>query len=213
MYTHTHTHSCICNIGCTYICTVCLLRRFYSCSSFSFQCTYTRTYINYLYAVTGFMFVLPGLTLKIFPLTNFLCYCRIALLFFFACCCCYYWCFCFFVCFALVVHPPVAKAASAMAIFDNVFGVTHTPTQTHTHAYTTTEHTLVNELFFFLCAPVIVLKIHHKAYAKRSINRSVAEIASQKIVGQTSRRIGCCRGQRRNARQQQYVCCSRQQLS
>lgn len=119
----------------TYICIVCLLRRFYSCSSFSFQCTYIHQLYMYLYAVTGFMFVLPGLTLKVFPLTNFLCYyCRIALLFFFAWCCCYYWCFFFFVCFALVVHPPVAKAASAMAIFDNVFGVTQ-----HKHTLTRTQ--------------------------------------------------------------------------
>lgn len=100
---------------------------------------YTDAYIH-LYAVTGFMFVLPGLTLKIVPLTNFLCYCRIALLFFcFACCCrYYYWRFCFSVCFALVVLPPVAEAAIlAMLLAKH----THTLSRrheniTHIHAHT-----------------------------------------------------------------------------
>lgn len=57
-------------------------------------CTYTHKqiyihmYVN-IYAVTGFMFVLPGLTLKLVPLTNFLCYyCRIALLLFLFRTCC-----------------------------------------------------------------------------------------------------------------------------
>lgn len=136
---YAHTHTCICNIGCTYIHMYSMFIASLLQLFLLFLSMYMHTYIHqlymYLYAVTGFMFVLPGLTLKVFPLTNFLCYyCRIALLFFFACCCCYYWCFFFFVCFALVVHPPVAKAASAMAIFDNVFGVTQ-----HKHTLTRTQ--------------------------------------------------------------------------
>lgn len=106
---------------------------------------HTYTYIH-LYAVTGFMFVFPGLTLKIVPLTNFLCYyCRIALFFFFACCCCYYyWRFCFFVCFALVVHPPVAKAAILAMLLAK-----HTHTLSRRPENITHTHTLVHELLLF----------------------------------------------------------------
>lgn len=122
-----------------------LLSLFLLFVSIIYICTYICTYMYvHLYAVTGFMFVLPGLTLKIVPLTNSLCYyCHIALLFFCcACCCwcCYYWCCCFFVCFALVVHPPVAKAAIlAMLLAKN----THTLSRRHNRHTQTLVHGLL----------------------------------------------------------------------
>lgn len=170
--THIHIHNCKCNIVLcvwyiyTYINVYCVaviavppFPLNYICTYIDiYTDTYARTYVYvHLYAVTGFMFVLPGLTLKIVPLTNSLCYyCHIALLFFCsACCCwcCYYWCFCFFVCFALVVHPPLQKRHFWQCCWRKIHTHSHVDI-THMHTHSTSTWVVV----VLMRAFVIVLK-------------------------------------------------------
>lgn len=66
---------------------------------------------------------------------------------------------------------------------------------THAHVHKNIRRTLVNELLFFYIRACNCSQNSPQSARKISINRCVAEIASQKIFDQTPRRSGCCRAE------------------